>query len=392
MAILIFLIVLTILVLIHELGHFLMAKKFGIKVEEFGFGFPPRAFGIQKGETIYSINWLPIGGFVKLYGEDEAGGGRIIPTKDRRPKTGDQRRAFYGRSVGQRAGVVVAGVVMNIMLAIGIYYVFLSISNFKADFLLITNHTFVFANQENRNLEDDDTMVSMVAGGSPAEEAGITAPAEILFVNGQKVADRKFFIDTINSNKGKEVAITWKDIKSGNTKFGKVVPRVSPPKGEGALGVGFFPVALLSYDTPAQKVFSGVAQVYNITAYTFTIFKELIAVSFEQKTAAPVGEGVSGPIGIYSLFDKILKIPSLKEKILSALNLAGSISISLAFFNILPIPAVDGGRLFFILAEGVTGRKVSPRIESFIHSAGMAALLALMALITFRDITRLFAG
>src|SRR3982751_1732887 len=110
----VFLILLSILVLIHELGHYLVARKLNIKVEEFGFGFPPRAWGKKIGETIYSVNWLPIGGFVKLYGEDEAGGGSIKLNKAE--KLPDEKRAFYSRPVYQRALVVVAGVVMNVLL------------------------------------------------------------------------------------------------------------------------------------------------------------------------------------------------------------------------------------------------------------------------------------
>jgi len=118
-----FVILLSILVLIHEFGHFIVAKKLGIKVEEFGFGFPPRALSIKRGETLYSINWLPIGGFVKLYGEDEAGAGRInIKSKS---ITSDLHRAYFARPAWQRAAVVVMGVIMNLILAIGIFYLFL---------------------------------------------------------------------------------------------------------------------------------------------------------------------------------------------------------------------------------------------------------------------------
>src|SRR3989344_1907794 len=115
LTILVFIIILSVLVLVHELGHFLVAKKLGIKVEEFGFGFPPRVWGKKIGETIYSINWLPIGGFVKLYGEDEAGGGSL-KLKDPTEKIADLKRAFFARPVRQRAIVVVAGVVMNALL------------------------------------------------------------------------------------------------------------------------------------------------------------------------------------------------------------------------------------------------------------------------------------
>jgi len=124
---LIFLLILSVLVLIHELGHFIVAKKLGIKVEEFGFGFPPKLFSIKRGETLYSVNALPIGGFVKLYGEDEAGGGRLkIPNSKSQIPNGKEelKRAFYARSTGQRAEVVVAGVVMNVFLAAALFYIF----------------------------------------------------------------------------------------------------------------------------------------------------------------------------------------------------------------------------------------------------------------------------
>src|SRR3989344_5078253 len=115
--IIVFLLILTVLVLIHEAGHFFVAKKLGIKVEEFGFGLPPRAFGIKKGETTYSINFLPIGGFVKLYGEDEAGSGKITNQKLQITNHKDINRAFFSMPVWQRALVVVAGVVMKFFLA-----------------------------------------------------------------------------------------------------------------------------------------------------------------------------------------------------------------------------------------------------------------------------------
>jgi regulator of sigma E protease len=118
----------------------------------------------------------------------------------------------------------------------------------------------------------------------------------------------------------------------------------------------------------------------------------LVKASFEKKTTQPLSAGIAGPVGIASLTGSILEIQNLKEKILGLLNLAGILSISLAFFNILPIPALDGGRLFFILIEAVTGRKVNRRIESLAHSVGMAALLFLMALITFKDVQKLFTG
>ena len=123
--------------------------------------------------------------------------------------------------------------------------------------------------------------------------------------------------------------------------------------------------------------------------YQIDVVGKLIKVSFERKTTEPLSQGVAGPVGIASVTGSILQIPDLKEKILGLLNLAGLLSISLAFFNILPIPALDGGRLFFILIEAVTGKKINQKAESLIHTVGMALLLILMALITFKDIKNL---
>ncbi len=125
-------------------------------------------------------------------------------------------------------------------------------------------------------------------------------------------------------------------------------------------------------------------------SYNLNVMARLVQVSLEKKTTEPLSQGLSGPVGIASITGSILEIQNLKEKILQLLNLAGILSISLAFFNVLPIPALDGGRLFFILVEAVTGKKINQRFESMTHTIGMIVLLGLMVLITFKDITKLF--
>ena len=396
--ILVFLLILSLLVLIHEAGHFFVAKKFGIKVEEFGFGFPPRIFGKKIGETLYSINLLPIGGFVKLYGEDEAGGGRIA-TSDKRPHFAeasrgrqaigkDSNRAFFAKSAWQRATVIIAGVVMNAVLAAIIFYIFLGISGFKTELPLLSDYKFLGVNQTNVS----EVVISAIAKNSPAEKAGLKAPTKVIAVNGQKITDSKQFIDIVTLNKGKEIEIAWSSLQTQDIHKTKVTPRTIIPKNEGALGVGLFSLssAVLNYETPIQKIFSGIIHPVNLMSYNLNVMGNLIRVSFEKKTTEPLSQGVSGPVGIASLTGSILEIENVREKILGILNLAGILSISLAFFNVLPIPALDGGRLFFILIEAVTGRKVNQRIESLAHSLGMALLLGLMLLITFKDIGKLF--
>ncbi|MDP3726747.1 MAG: M50 family metallopeptidase, partial [bacterium] len=284
--------------------------------------------------------------------------------------------------------IVVAGVILNLLLAIVIFYAFLFISNFKTELPLFDDHKFFGVTQINTA----EIIVSAVSKNSPAEKAGIKPFSKIEAVNGEKVKDAKQFLTIINKNKGKEVVFEWQDTKTNKRFSAKVIPRLSPPKNEGAVGVGFFSMtkADLLYDSGAKKVFSGITHPANLLVYNLKIMGKLIAVSFKEKTAVPIGEGVAGPVGIYSLVGNIVQIPDMKERVLGVLNLAGILSISLAFFNILPIPALDGGRFFFILFELVTRKKVHPKFEGYAHAIGMAVLLALIILITLRDLQRLF--
>lgn len=389
LTILVFLLLLSVLVIIHEAGHFFVAKKFGIKVEEFGFGFPPRMIGRKIGETIYSINWLPIGGFVKLYGEDEAGGGKIqVKSSKFKVQSADKHRAFFAKTAWQRAIVIVAGVVMNAVLATVIFYIFLAISGFKTDLPLLSDYKFFGVNQTNIQ----EIVISAIAKNSPAEKQGLKPMIKVIAVNGKEIADAKSFIDIVNKNRGEQIEITWSGLQTQDIHKTKVTPRISPPKNEGALGVGLFSLstAVLNYKTPVQKIFSGIVHPINLMGYNLNVMAKLVKVSLEKKTTEPLTQGVSGPVGIASITGSILEIQNLKEKILGLLNLAGILSISLAFFNVLPIPALDGGRLFFILIEAVTGKKVNQRFESMTHTIGMIVLLTLMVLITFKDIVKIF--
>jgi regulator of sigma E protease len=384
-----FLLVLSVLVLIHEAGHYFVAKFFKIKVEEFGYGFPPRLFAKKIGETEYSLNWLPIGGFVKLFGEDDAGGGQIGKSEELKVKSKkDLDRAFFARPAWQRALVVLAGVIMNVLLAIVIYYVYLGISGFKAELPLLTPHTFFGVNQT----VNSDIIISGVEKDSPASAAGITAGSEVVSVDNKPATSADRFLAYISSHKGKQITLTWKDLQTNKQTTRTLTPRLNAPKGQGSLGISFYPVdtAVLSYDTPVQKVFSGIIHPLNLMDYNFVVIGHLIQVSFQQKTAAPISEGLSGPVGIYSVVGLIVHIPDMKERILNLLNLAGLLSMSLAFFNVLPIPALDGGRLFFILIELVTRRKVSQKFEATAHQVGMILLLGLLLLITFKDVFQIF--
>lgn len=351
----------------------------GVLVEEFGLGLPPRLFGKKFGETIYSINLLPFGGFVKIYGEEGE--------KKENEKAMDSKRAFFTKPVSQKALIVSAGVIMNSLLAIIIFYIFLTISNFKTEIPLLFDYKFFGVNQTNKT----EIILTQIAPGSPAEKAGIRQFSKVISVNSKTIQAGQDFTNIINENKGKIVRIELQDLTNFNIYKTEVTPRVSPPENEGPLGVGFAPAqtAVLSYDSGIQKIFSGVIHPVNLFVYNIDILGRLIGISYEVKSATPIGEAVGGPLRIFSLAEQIAQIPDLKEKILQALNLVGLISISLAFFNILPFPALDGGRLLFVGIEAVRGRRVAAKIESFIHSVGFFMLIILLLLITYNDILHL---
>lgn len=400
---LVFLLILSVLVLIHEAGHFFVARKFGIKVEEFGFGIPPRAWGKKIGETLYSINWLPIGGFVKLFGEDEAGAGRIANSKSQIANSKkDLSRAFFARPVWQRALVVVAGVVMNALLAFLIYYIFLVISGFKTEIPLhpLTAEYQFFGVQQTNKL--DSLIVVDVLPNSPAAKAGVKSckvqnnkPVyclELVSISGQKMETVEEFQETLKDSRGKKTTFVWENLADKKKVTTSIIPRVNPPKGQGAIGIRFNTqeVTVLEYKTPLQKLFSGIVHPINVMVYQFDILGQLLKESIVKQDVKPVGSAFSGPVGVFVVTGQVLQIPDVKERLLAVLNLAGLLSASLALFNILPIPALDGGRLFFILLEGITGRKVNQKTEALIHSVGMVMLLGLILLITFKDIFQFF--
>lgn len=388
-----FALILLILVLIHELGHFIVAKKIGVKVEEFAFGFPPHLFSFKKGETQYSINALPIGGYVKLYGEDEAGGGRIkLKVENLKLKVADENRAYYAQKPSHKLYIGIAGVVMNALLTILIFYIYFFISNFRADLSLFpnTNPNFFLATEQRKN----EIVVTDVVKGSPADQVGMKVPSIITKINGVEIKDTSQFSDIVSQNKGKEITISWKSGQKSAEFTKAITPRVSPPPKQGAIGIAFYSFSTISllYDQPFQKIFSGIVHPVNLMKYNFEVMGKLISQAFKTKNATPLSNSVAGPIGIYSIVGTIVANPNLKERALDILNLMGLLSMSLAFFNILPIPALDGGRVFFILIEIIVGKRLNPKVESYINSIGIALLLTLLLVTTLHDIIRQFAG
>ncbi len=366
LTILVFLLILSVLVLVHELGHFLVAKKLGVKVEEFGFGFPPRVYGKKIGETLYSINLLPIGGFVKLYGEDEAGGGKLsLNDKGLSISGKDQKRAFFARPVWQRGIIVVAGVVMNFLLAVVII-------------------SYLFAVQGVATPSHDVQIVAL-APHSPAVVSGIQVGDIVRSIDGNIITSPNQLISYTKSHLGKQVAlvIASKNGK-GPTHVIRLTPRVHYPADEGAMGVAISNVVSIKKYPWFEAPFVGLQESFKQTWLIVQgLWMTLVTVALSRQ----VPQGLAGPVGIAQLTGQFIKIGP--DAVLSLVSL---LSLNLAVLNILPIPALDGGRFFFILFEAVTRRKVNQRFEGYAHAAGMVFLLALIALVTFHDLFRLFTG
>lgn len=356
-SIIIFIFTLLILVLIHELGHFLMAKRFGIKVEEFGFGIPPRFFGKKIGETVYSINALPLGGFVRLLGEDNEGG---------KPISG---RDFRTKSVWQRIIVVVGGVVMNLVLAWVIFYTVIIFQNFKIIYPTLKSAVYI----------------GFLEKGFPAEQAGVNIGDKVLKVDRKVVKKFDDARNFIREKKGQSVSLTLSDVEGKNVHTITVTPK-KVDKDDFLIGVGFSPVGIKQYQTAYEKLFSGITYSFDLTKLTFVGLSKTIQ-DLLAGNVKSVSQSVSGPVGLAIISNDILS--EGKAALSFYLWFVGVISLTLSIFNTLPIPALDGGRLLFLIIEAATRRRVREDIEKWVHQIGFAILITLALLVTYSDISKL---
>jgi regulator of sigma E protease len=356
MPFLVFVVILSSLILVHELGHFLAAKIFGVKVEEFGFGLPPRAVKLfEKWGTVFSLNWLPLGGFVKLKGEDPDV--EILG-----------RDVFFEKPIWQRAIMLLSGVLMNFVLGVVLFGIIYSI-------LGIPTVT-------------DKVRIVEIASNSPVAVAEVevdSAVKTVLFED--KVIDfsgTDGLVKVINEYKGKEIGMVFVN-KEGVEKRAMIIPRENPPEGEGALGVVLSSVELVKYpiwQMPFRGVVVGMKEAYSwgkeIAFGMWQIVGRLIR-------GEGVGADVAGPVGIYQVSRKVFELGPL-----AVFQFAGVLSVNLAILNLMPFPALDGGRVAFLGVEKVVGKKIKNRVEGTIHTVGMVILLSLMVLITIRDVIKLF--
>lgn len=348
---LVFILIMSVLVLAHELGHFLAAKRAGILVEEFGFGLPPRIWGKKIGETLYSLNAFPFGGFVKLYGEELSEPAR----------KGFVDRAFFEKSFLNRLSVLLAGVLMNIFLAVVIFSVIYYLYGIPA--------------------RTDQIMVVGLAENSPAAVAGLRVDDRIVAVDGEKVAGLENFIALAGEKAGQVIELTI--TREGSSLVVDLVPRENPPEGEGPLGVAISDVELKKYPW-YQMPYLGAREGIRESLGWSKLILSSMGKMFSGIFAGQVPKDLAGPIGVFQITGE-----AVKNGPLAVAKFLAIFSVNLAIFNILPFPALDGGRLVFLAYEFFTRKRADTKVEATVNTVGLVFLLSLMFLITINDILRL---
>ena len=353
-----FFIILSVLVIAHEAGHFFAAKRAGIKVEEFGFGLPPKLWGKQVGETEFTLNLLPIGGFVRLYGESPDG----VSVRDNTPNPQDSSRMFMAKSKPARAGVLLAGVASNVVLGILIFTVVYTIGlpSFAAK-----------------------AKIDRVEANSPAAQSGLKVGDTIIAANGQSVSVTEFS-QLVQTHKGQPISLTIKD-KSGRERQLTLTPRTQIPSGQGPLGVTLTNGSIYVESTQRYPIWQawwiGIKEAFGFAGAILASLGGMVGGLLVKHT---VPTDLAGPIGIAAIIGQARALG-----LVPVLWFTAIISVNLAVVNVLPFPALDGGRLLFVIIEAVTRRPVNPDLERKIHTVGMAILLTLIVLITFSDISHL---
>ena len=369
------------LVVIHEYGHFIFARRNGVEVEEFGIGFPPKAWSKRikspKGDYDFSLNWLPLGGFVRLKGEHDAD---------------TEKGTFGAASIGAKTKIMAAGVGMNLLAALVLFTVvaWIGMPQIIDNQFTVASDSKVVREPENKGV----VKVGSVIKGGPAEKAGLKAEDRIVSIAGTTISSPEQMASTTKANVGKSVAVvTERDGK-------RITKQVALNKAPPALGVSQysaekgFEMRRSTWSAPIVAI--GVT--YDFTIATFqglgkalagvgSIFAGFFTGNGEARTNGQTiaSEQVSGPVGIFAVL-----YAGASQGIGFILFVVGIISLSLAVMNILPIPALDGGKLFITYMHRLFGRRVSENFENYAYGISFVLLIGLMVLITIVDVKRFF--
>jgi len=362
MSIIIFIVILLVLVVSHEFGHFIVAKKSGIRVDEFSFGFPPKIYGKKIGETTYNLNALPFGGYVKIFGENG---------DDEKATEEDKKRSFTNKPRYIQAMVLVAGVTMNFLVA----WLLLSIGYMSG---LPSSTSMVSTGGK---ISNQYLTVTSVIKGSPAELVGIKTGDKIIKlsnINDYTTTPSAESVQYFIKKHGTE-NIKIEILRGPETKEINIVPVINK-EGSPAIGIAMDMIGTLKL--PVHKaVWEGLKLTYDLSVGTTVGFYKLIS-------QAVVGKGdmskITGPIGIVGVVGDAAKFGFIY-----LLSFTALISVNLAVINLLPFPALDGGRLLFLLIEKIKGSKINQNVANIINMIGFGLLIALMVFITYHDIIKL---
>jgi regulator of sigma E protease len=363
----IFFVILLVLVLVHEAGHFFAAKLSKMRVDEFAFGFPPKLFGIRRGETEYNFNALPLGGYVRIHGENGADENSL-----------DHTRAFDAKPWYTQIFVLSAGVIMNLVLAWILFSIAFMVGAPSSKESTIVNQKYV---------SNVATVISQVGSNSPAMTSGLTsgdviknisAPSGESIVNPESSTIPAY----IQRHSSEPITFTVEKL-NGDVKVYTVTPLYNTELDKSVVGISTSEVGV--YRAPAHvALISGVSATIEFTRLTIIGFKDLI-VSLFQGEGARAAEALTGPVGIVGLV-----ADAQKSGFVAIIIFAALISVNLAVLNILPLPALDGGRILFVLIETLLGKKLPITFQAAVNGVSFLLLIILMVYVTIKDISKLF--
>lgn len=365
MTILLFIVILVALIVVHELGHFFAAKLSKMRVDEFGVGYPPKAWGIRRGETEYTLNWLPFGGFVKIYGED----GLDVPR-------GDRERAFSSRPKWQQALVLVAGIAMNLAFAWLLFSITLAVGTPR-----------VLTPEEAAAAPDAVLTVADVLPGSPAEQAGLIPGDSIVSAaHGDTTFNSSlpeaFTAFVSASEMDAPLVLTVRGLNQEVDEVAVTARRGVIPTHADQLAIGVSLVTVGTVSVPWwQAPYEGLLLTIEVTKQTAVGLAHFFASIFTL--TADLAQ-VSGPVGIAGAVGN-----ASEGGITPLLALTAVISVNLALINLIPIPALDGGRLLFVLIEAITRRPIKASVAGAVNAVGFMLLILLMVVVTVNDIFKI---
>lgn len=318
------------LIFVHEFGHYIVAKRSGIKVLELAIGFGPKLIGWTRGETDYSLRVIPLGGFCRMLGEN--------------PEESDLPGSFLQKPLSHRAATIAAGPIMNFALAllllVGVYYFYSGITR------------------------EGSTAIGRLEQGKPAAGAGMQTGDEITAIDGVPVNSWQELVSLIENRPGEELTITI--LRHGRVEEIMVTPVEDPESGRGIIGI--YPEVQRSFPNSVKLAFQHIQFILTVLYQTVT---------------GQLPLDITGTVGIIIIVGQVAETGFVNLLLLTAV-----MSISLGIINLLPIPALDGGRLLFLFIEGVRGKPMDPEKEGFIHFIGFALLIVLILFITYKDLIR----